>query len=245
VHRHRVASGLALVVLVALVSACQQGPDTRRAAPAPSPVEKVLADGDALMARKEYAAAIEKYRQAADLDPNSIGARFSLGVAYSFLDKNQETIAQFRWVLQHAAPTSREYQEARQWLLRVGALTEPGKAGTSDSASAPIGADTPGQIIAKTEWPGINPKERLIRGDVSLLGDEPATQDVKQTRPFRLGDLFGFRDLRPGRYRIVAVAEGGSPTLWDQKVTVEAGKRTELTLTAASASVSPSAFPPK
>ena len=107
-----------------LLAACQQAP--ARQAPATSavsPAEQMQAEGDAFMAKGNYVDAVEKYRQAADLEPGSvIGPRFALGTAYSFLEKRPEAIAQFRWVLSTApTPTRPSTQEARRWLLRVGA----------------------------------------------------------------------------------------------------------------------------
>ena len=62
----------------------------------------------------------------------------------------------------------------------------------------------------------------------ALIGDEPVTQDVKRNRAFRLGDGYEFKDVPAGRYRVVAVIDG--TTIWDEKVTVETGKDTSLTL---------------
>ena len=36
---------------------------------------------------------------------------------------------------------------------------------------------------------------RLITGTLSLVGDEPVTQDVKRSRAFRLGDAYEFKDV--------------------------------------------------
>ena len=91
-----------MLVLAAaiLLAACQQSPVARPpASKAVSPTERLKAEGDALMAKANYADAVEKYLRAADLDPVAIGPRFGLGSAYSFLEKRPEAIAQFRWVL--------------------------------------------------------------------------------------------------------------------------------------------------
>jgi hypothetical protein len=68
----------------------------------------------------------------------------------------------------------------------------------------------------------------MLSGTMSLIGDEPVTQDVKRNRAFRLGDGYEFKDVPAGRYRVVAVIDG--TTVWDEKVTVETGKDTSLTL---------------
>lgn len=196
------------------------------------------------MVKADYVNAVEKYRQAIDLEPTSVPLRFALGTAYSFLDKRPEAIAQFRWVVANGDRHSTEYREARGWLVRVGALVEPIGAGerTSDSASFDHGLPK-GRIFGKTEWPGVSPHKYLYTGNLSLIGDEPVTQHVKRTRAFRLGDAYAFPDLPPGRYRVVAVID--EKTLWDQKVQVEPGQQADLVLTQASSPVPAQTFPPE
>jgi len=221
-------AGLALAAAL-LLAGCQQAPGS----PTPtalSPASRALAEGDALMVRGDYAGAIEKYQQAADLAPDTIRPRFSMGTAYSFAEKRPEAIAQFRWVLAHADAGSTEYREAYGWLARVGALpVSPVAADATRSAAAsPADRSSLGRLVGTTEWPGVSPRDRLITGRMSVTGDELVTSDVKRTRAFRLGDGYDFKDLPAGRYRIVAVIE--EMTVWDEKVTVEGGKDTPLTL---------------
>ena len=223
--------------------ACQQAPASHAPVSKLSPAEQLKIEGDAFMVKADYANAVEKYRQAADLDPAAIGPRFGLGTAYSFLDKRPEAILQFRWVLAHAASASTEYREARRWLTRVGALSEPAvaNAGQKDE-TRPVDPSTVGRLVGKTEWPGITPQRRLITGTLSLVGDEPVTQDIKRQRAFRLGDGYEFRDLPAGRYRVVAVVDG--TTVWDEKVTVETGKDTSLMLSQSTSPVPVGKFTP-
>ena len=221
----------AVLVLAAavLLASCQPAPVSRPpAAKAVSPAERLMAEGGALMARASYADAVEKYLKAAELDPKAIGPRFGLGSAYSFLEKRPEAIAQFRWVLARADPDSTEYQETRRWLLRVGALAPPATADAGPELARAVDPSTTGHLVGRTEWPDVTPQRRLISGSLLLSGDEPVTQDVKRTRAFRLGDAYEFKEIPPGRYRVVAVIDG--TTVWDEKVTVEAGKDTTLTL---------------
>lgn len=219
-----------LAAALFLGAACQQAPVSHPpAAQNLSPAEQLKAEGDKLLAKGDYVNAIEKYRQAADLDPAAVGPRFGLGTAYSFLDKRPEAIAQFLWVLGRADTASGEYQEAHRWLARVGALpAPPAAADATQSAARPGDPSTIGRLVGRTEWPGVTPQKRLVGGTMSLIGDEPVTQDVKRNRAFRLGDRYEFRDVPAGRYRVVAVIDGA--TVWDEKVTVETGKDTSLVL---------------
>jgi tetratricopeptide (TPR) repeat protein len=236
----------ALVLAAALLlAACEQGsvshPPLSKAL---SPAEQLKAEGDGLMAKGDYASAIEKYRQAADLAPTAVGPRFGLGTAYSFLDKRPEAIVQFRWVLDRADSASREYQEARRWLIRVGALpAEPTVADASQSSESPASdPSTTGRLVGRTEWPEITPQRKLISGNLSLVGDEPVTQDVRRSRGFRLGDAYEFRNVPAGRYRVVAVID--ETKVWDEKVTVEAGKDTSLTLSQSTSPIPVNRFTP-
>ena len=233
-----------LLAAALLLAACQQAPASRPAASAVSPIERLQAEGDALMARGSHADAVEKYRQAADLDPAAIGPRFRLGSAYSFLEKRPEAIVQFRWVLDRADPSSTEHREARRWLLRAGALPAPAllaDASQREPARA-VDPSSAGHLIGRTQWPEVTPQRRLITGSLLLAGDEPVTQDVKRTRAFRLGDAYEFKEVPAGRYRVTAVIDG--TTVWDEKVTVEAGKDTTLDLSQATSPVPVAKFSP-
>lgn len=220
-----------LAAALFLGAACQQAPVSYPPASQNlSPVEKMKAEGDAFLAKGDYGNAVEKYRQAIDLDGGAIGPRFALGTAYSFMEKRPEAIVQFRWVVSRADAASSEYQEAQRWLIRVGALATPAPAAVVDQKGEARSADpsTVGRLVGKTEWPGVTPQRRMLSGTMSLIGDEPVTQDVKRNRAFRLGDGYEFKDVPAGRYRVVAVIDG--TTIWDEKVTVETGKDTSLTL---------------
>jgi tetratricopeptide repeat protein len=233
-----------LAAALLLGAACQQAPVSHPPGSTLSQAEQLKVEGDAFLTKGDYVDAVEKYRQAADLDPDAIGPRFALGTAYSFLEKRPEAILQFRWVLSHADAGSDEYQEARRWLTRVGALAAPtvvADAGQKGEAR-PADSSTVGRLVGKTEWPGVTPQRRLITGTLSLVGDEPVTYAVKRDRAFRLGDGYEFKDVPAGRYRVVAVIDG--TTVWDEKVTVDTGKDTTLTLSQATSPVPARKFAP-
>ncbi|HSB43187.1 MAG TPA: tetratricopeptide repeat protein [Methylomirabilota bacterium] len=232
---------LAGAILAALLlTACQQAPVSRPPT-AVSAAGLALAEGDQLMAKGDHAGAIEKYRQAVDLEPDAVRPHFALGTAYSFLERRPAAIAQFTWVLSHADSGANEYQEAYRWLARVGALPAAATA-EATQAVAPASSDpaTLGRIVGRTEWPGVTPQKRLITGHLTLMGDEPTTRDINRTRPFRLGDVYEFQDVPAGRYRVLAVID--ETTVWEEKVTVEANKDTSLVLQQSGSSVAVERF---
>ena len=233
-----------LAAALILGAACQQTPVSHPPVSTLSPAEQLKVEGDAFMAKGDYFDAVEKYRQAADLDPAAIAPRFALGTAFSFLDKRTEAVAQFRWVLSHAEAASSEYHEAHSWLTRAGALVAPSASADADpnAQARAVDPSTTGHLVGKTEWPGVTPQRRLITGMLSLVGDEPVTQDVKRSRAFRLGDGYEFKDVPAGRYRVVAVID--ETTVWDEKVTVETGKDTNLMLSQSTSPVPAGTFAP-
>jgi hypothetical protein len=234
-----------LAAALLLGAACQQAPVSAPSVSQDlSPVDRLKAEGDAFVAKGDYVNAIEKYRQAVDLDSGAVGPHFGLGAAYSFLDKRPEAIVQFRWVLARADASSTEYQEAYRWLARVGALPEPVVAADASQNDRAKRSDpsTVGRLVGKTEWPGVTPQRRMVSGTMYVSGDEPVTQEVRRQRAFRLGDGYEFRDLPGGRYRVVAVVDG--TTVWDEKVNVETGRDTNLTLSQATSPVPAEKFAP-
>ena len=160
------------------------------------------------MAGGDYVGAIEKFRQAIDLEPTSVPLRFALGTAYSFLDRRSEAIAQFRWVVANAAAESTEYRESRRWLIRVGALEESAnfQAKVEDSVDAARKADPAslGTISGRTEWPGVTP-EHNIPLRISMLGTEESTRAVQRRADILMGQTFEFKDIPEGQYRILGI----------------------------------------
>ena len=240
-----------------LAAALLAGAGCQRA-PAPPPtaevseVDRLRAEAEALLAKPDYAGAVEKYKTALALSSESVPLHFGLGTAYSFLDRKPEAIEEFKWVLGHARADTREHQEARSWLLRVGALPRPSvteTASTKESTeSTPLNevktAEDKGRLFGKTEWPGVTPRSRFIRGRVGIEGLDDANRDFKRNRPFRLGDVFEFRDLPPGKYRLVAKDEDKNTLLWDQQVQVSGGGKTvEVALGPANSVTSPERYP--
>jgi tetratricopeptide (TPR) repeat protein len=218
------------LVLAALAAAllwygCQRTPPpvpTAAGPPAPS-VGQLKAEGDELLRQREYAAAVAKYESALQATPDDVSLRFALGSALSYLDRREETVQQFRWVVRHAPSHSKEAQVARQWLTNAG-----DRSGSPPVVRAAAG-EPASRVRGKTEWTGVDPRQRLVPLHVFLEDD--ANRQVRFARRFRLGEPYEFRDVPPGTYRLIAKVE--KTQLWEQTVTVEAGRDTVLDLSPA------------
>lgn len=236
-----------LFVAALLPAACQQPPAYQVPAAAPAPLaEQLRREGDALMARGEHAGAVEKFRQAVDLEPASVPFRFALGTAYSFLDRRPEVIAQFRWVVATAARESREYQEARAWLLRVGALpperSTAAAAGSAEEAAKKIDPAAQGSVAGETRWPGVEAGQAPIPLRISLVGSDEGTRHVGLRRNVSMGERFEFKDVPEGQYRLVGIFD--DKIIWDRNISVKGGKQTDVALDQGASSVPPGTFPP-
>ena len=232
-----------------LIVGCQQAPAPPRAAETPhvSPAAVVRGEADQLMDRGEYAKAAGKYQEAVALAPEDMSLHYALGAAYSHLGRRREAAEQFQWVVKSGDAAQDYHRAARQWLVRAGLVQDgrSGSAGMDASLEGQAQQPTKGKIGGPLEWPGVSSQDRLIKVRVTLTGEDDGTKSVNLSRPFRLGERYEFGDLAPGKYRLVAKAEDGAPTveLWDQHVTVEAGQVTQLPLSAANSKVSPDTFP--
>lgn len=199
------------------------------------------------MAQGNYAPAVEKLRQAADLEPGNVAVRFALGTAYSFLEKRPEAIAQFRWVISNAPVDSTERVEARRWLTRVGALEPPPVPVKSDVASGDAAAKkvdplAQGSISGQTQWTGVTPAEHQVPVTIAIVGSDDATRELRQRTQINLGERFEFKDVPEGQYRLLGAF--ADKILWDQSITVKGGKQTDVALSQAMSSVPANTFPP-
>lgn len=235
-----------LVAAVVLLGACQQPPAYYPVTSDVSPVAQLQAEGAALMARGDHAGAVEKFRQAIDLEPNSVPAHFALGTAYSFLDRRPQGIAQFRWVMANADAESTEHREARRWLMRVGALVDPPAVAArapeaASDAAKKVDPVAQGSVAGETRWPGVSPAEGPIPIRVSLAGSEDSTKHVGQRRNIALGERFEFKDVPEGQYRLVGIFD--DRIIWDRNISVKGGKQTDVALDQGVSSVPPTTFP--
>ena len=213
---------------------------------------KLKAEGDELMTQHEYEKAAVKYQAALNEAPADIPIRFALATALSYLPRREETVEQFRIVMQRGVPGSAEVRAAREWLANAEELGD-GEAGAPAAASAqaagPAGNQGPttgpakrGKVAGKLNWQGIEPRAKMVRVNISLIGDESETREVRLGREFKIGRGYEFRDVPQGSYRLVAEVAG--TTMWDLKVQVPGDRDTTLDLAESNAAVAASFSPP-
>lgn len=243
--RRRIAG----VVACALIAACGSPvpgpqptagrPGERTAAPG---LEDPRREADVLASRGDFAGAVVRYRQALRRTPDDVALRFALASALSHLDRRQETIEQFTWVLAHAPPGQPEAASARRWLRAAGELpAEPVVAGDSaERHPASDGAQT-GVVRGKIDWPDVKPQEQRVPVRVVLEGAGPGTEGQRVSVRSFVGEPYALPPVPRGAYRLAAY--GAGTKLWDAPLEVAADE-TVFDLTADKSPVPVGQFPP-
>lgn len=227
---------------IALLTGCQQAHPIDPARPPMGPtVSRLKQEGDELARRHEWPGALEKYQAAVNRESSNLDLRLAYGIALSHLDRREETIEQFRWVVNNSRSGSPEFVLARTWLVEAGAM-EGIRVSTPAPQQEAAKDDKPKGIVqGRTSWPGVS--GRLIPLRITLSGEDPENRDVALARRFRLGEPYRFADARPGKYRLRAVAIDQNVELWDKPLVVEAGKETRVDLSDSDSQVSTKEFP--
>jgi len=229
----RAASALLAGALLLTVAACDsQAPKT--AAPAPAPAGSPREEAIALAAKGEHAAAVVKYREALQREPDDVALHFGLGSSLSQLDRREETIAEFQWVVAHGPPGSLEVTTARQWL--AGATgAEPRSGAQLEPAAVPTGT-----LSGKITWPGLPPTMEF--GIRVMIHNGEGPNAIRKFARTKLNDSYSISDLPEGNYTVVGLA--GPTRVWsDIPVTITPGRPTVLDLPPANAVLSPNEFP--
>ena len=230
--KHTSTRRLLAGMTLALLLGCQQSPPSGPVnAPPQSLTSQLQEEGDALAARGDYAAAAVKYQAAVSREPDDVSLHFALGVALSHLNRREETIEQFRWVVTRGVPGSPEVQAARRWLVDAGELGETVTLASSAPSPTPEppAAESPstGKLMGKTEPSGAARQINLAL----LKTDEQKSEPVSFSKRLELGEAYEFDQVPAGKYRLTAEDLETRALLWDLEVTVTAKKDTTLDLT--------------
>lgn len=196
---------------------------------------RLKAEGDALAARGDYEGAALKYQQAANQEPEDVSIRFALGSGLSHLNRREETVEQFRFVVTRGKADSPEVQAARRWLIAAGE-TPPNVSFKRAPEAPPVATASPpppastvpsGKVRGRIEAAGMEGLQVIL----DLSGESNAELDIRLRG--KVGQPFEFAKVPPGTYRLAVEDGERSEVLWDVPVTVEPGKEIVVNLTGA------------
>jgi hypothetical protein len=229
----------ASIVLLVLLAACQ-APSTPPARPTSSDTPAVLA-AQALAAGR-YADAVLLYREALGEASSKMELHYGLAVASSYLDRRDDAIREFRWVVQYGSPKAAEVNASRQWLMRAGAL--PPAAYTANPTGpekerAAGNASLEGRAMFAESGKTPQPMQRQ---QLFLVGqpNSPTQRERYNLRTDEHGN-FKFPDVVPGPYKLTNRL-AGQPT-WRLLVELKASEVKVLELTPANSVASLDDFP--
>ena len=216
------ARSLAALLGLTLVLGCASPPSAER----PSAGRDIAAEALAASARADWVHAAELLRQALQLDPSRADSHYHLGLAASHLDRRDEAVREFRWVLANVAPELPEAVEARRWLTEAGVLTRPGEAPTAPSDR--ITEETPGDsgLQGRVVWADGRPTAR----EQLFLKGAPKSPNETLQWVMRTDDVgrFEFKRIPAGAYMLTNRI-AGEPT-WRLRVQLAPGEITTLDL---------------
>jgi tetratricopeptide (TPR) repeat protein len=216
----------ALIALATAASAgCQQGGTVPLAGPAARRaigVDQLRAEGAAALEKGRYENALRAFSEALSRLPDDVGLHYLLAVTYSHLDRKEDAILAFRYVVQHGKPGSDEVQAATRWLAGVGIAI--GRAEPVPTPDPPeiLTASLEGKVVWKLE-----PDRAMPRLQLQLEGISANTQGKRYGIFAHFNGLYAFPKVRPGEYRLRA--QIAYTRIWEMDITV--GDKTVLDLT--------------
>jgi tetratricopeptide (TPR) repeat protein len=214
-----------LIALLALVAACQAPPRPEQSS-APEDPTRLAARA---LAAGGYADALELYRQALSEAPGKVGLHYGAGVASSYLDRRDDAVREFRWVVQYGPQNAPEVAAARQWLIRAGALpstslTRPAPSRSGEERQAG-NASLEGRAVFAEAGQVPKPMARL---QLFLVPESPTQKERYHLRTDEEGN-FKFPDVVPGPYKLIDRVAG--QPIWRLRVEVKPSETKVLELT--------------
>ena len=200
------------------------------------PVQSSAVEDGAVLAAQalaggRYPDAVELYRQAVAEAPGKVALHYGLGVASSHLDRRDDAVREFRWVVRYGPQTAPEVAAARQWLIKVGALPfptlqtpAPSRSGEERQAG---NASLEGRAVFAAAGQTPKPMARL---QLFLV---PENQNLKERYHLRTDEegKFKFPDVVPGSYKLIDRVAG--EPMWRLRVELKASEARVLELTPA------------
>jgi hypothetical protein len=235
----RRAVALGLIALGLVLAACQSPPRPGSGPAAEGPGARAAR---ALEAGR-YAEAAELYREALAESPGKVRLHYGLGVASSFLDRRDDAVREFRWVVRYGAEGTPEVKAARQWLVRAGAM--PAIVAVSESPDRPEPereagyASLEGHAVFAEAGQEPKPMRRL---QLFLVGqpNSPTQRERYNLRTDEEGK-FKFPNVVPGPYKLTNRVAG--QPIWRLRVELKASETKLLELTPANSLAAQDDFP--
>src|SRR5690349_23748309 len=153
----RTVLGSLVALLLLILPGCQSPSEPTRSPSSETPATRAAQ----ALAAGRHADAAQLYRDALRETPGKMELHYGLAVASSYLDRRDDAIREFRWVVQYGPPTAAEVDASRQWLIRAGALPP-----TAYAASKPTG-----------------PEKERTAGNASLEGRAVFAEGGQSPRP--------------------------------------------------------------
>jgi hypothetical protein len=215
----RTPIAVALLVFAAVATVgCQQSAPGRASGAAPARpamgVEQLRASGLAQLEKGRYEGALRAFVEALSRLPDDVGLHYLLAVTYSHLDRKDDAILAFRYVVQHGKPGSQEVEAATRWLAGVGMLPMPAQAAPAPEQPELATASMEGRIL----WADLEPDRVLPRMQMQLEGTGPTNRGKRYGIHVHINGGYLFPRVIPGDYRLRA--QIGYTRLWDMDVTV-------------------------
>jgi len=168
---------------------------------------------------------------------------YGFAVASTYLDRRDDAIREFRWVVQYGRPNATEVDAARQWLIRAGVV--PPAAFAAVNAKGPEKERTSGNASLEGRAifaEGGNPPQPMGRLQLFMVGqpNSPTQRERYNLRTDEHGN-FKFPDVVPGPYKLTNRV-AGQPT-WRLRVELKASEVKVLELTPANSVAALDDFP--
>jgi len=190
-----------------------------------------------------YLPALRPFASVRELMERFIADGYGLAVASSYLDRRDDAIREFRWVLQYGRAGSAEVEASRQWLVQARALppaayavATPNRPEKERSAG---NASLEGRATFAEAGRSPRPLERM---QLFLVGqpNSPTQRERYNLRTDEQGN-FKFPDVVPGPYKLTDRV-AGTPT-WRMRVELQPSEVTTLELTPDNSTRSHDDFP--
>jgi tetratricopeptide (TPR) repeat protein len=204
----------------------------------PDAIAHLKASGDELAQRGENEQALKIYQSALRREPNDLGVRYATAIVLSRLNRRDEAIAAFKWVVVNGLPQSEPVRHAESWLRDEGALT-----GTAEPIAAQDRWPTSARLHGRVTWTDLDPSQATPRVHVIIEGTDASNKGKVYTTAVELNADYEFPSVQPGSYRLTA--QSRLVRLWDTNVVIQEGDPTILNLEQSSSVAPANTFLPK